>query len=95
MLPVLAFLTVGWAVGLVVGIGWLLSVAREFAAAQRALAPAVNCPRGHPVSQYGVATCAVCRMTSEGLLWICRHCGAHHGHISCTQCPLSIRSPFL
>lgn len=88
-----AYLALGWVVGLVVALVGVFSLLREIAALKRELRPALTCPRGHRVPTYGRVACASCGFVTEGSVWRCRRCDARYGHTPCPTCGLSVEHP--
>jgi len=94
LVPLGAYLALGWVAGLVIFAGWLLLHLRDYLRLQRALAPTLPCPRGHAVAQFGVHRCSVCGAVSEGWLWQCA-CGAFAAHTRCGECGLTVWNPLV
>lgn len=94
IVPVAAYVALGWVAGLVVLAAWLVLLGRDSLRLRRALAPTLPCPRGHAVPQYGVHRCSACGAVTEGWLWQCE-CGASAGHARCPTCGLSVWNPLV
>lgn len=92
----IAYLAVGWTVGLVVLVIALARVVVLFARLRRALRPSVPCPWcGRDVPQYGEVHCSECRMRGRGWVWRCGACATWFGHTRCPHCDLSVRNEVL
>lgn len=93
VVAIVVYLTVGWALGLIVVFVWVVGLLLAARRTERAYEDFIRCPRGHVVAQYGVGRCGACGATSEGSLWECLHCGALHGFVNCQVCGLSVANP--
>lgn len=92
--PIVAYLALGWAAGLLILTVWLLAVAIDLVRAHAALAPTIRCPRGHVVPQYGLHRCG-CGAVTESWVWRCPVCSAEYGHTACPTCGLSVTNPLV
>lgn len=92
-MPVVAFLLLGWLLGLVVLSVWVVRVGRDIVRLRRAIQPTTKCPAGHEVSQFGQWTCSNCGALSNGWVWKCTLCGAEAGWTPCAACGLAVRNP--
>lgn len=91
----LAFVLVGWAIGLIVLTVAAVQLSLELIRARRALKQTIACPRGHRVSQYGRFECSACGGAAESWVWRCPVCGAFADWCACPTCGLAVRSPLL
>lgn len=94
LVPVVAYLALGWAVGLGVFVVATIAFLVDLSRASAAVAVSIRCPRGHAVPQYGVHRCG-CGAITESWVWRCPVCGSWAGWTACPECGLAVRNPLV